>query len=239
MKKGLKKRQASYEEYSVADGDYTIKTTDNAKKKSKKKKEATKKARDPKKIINIVFIILVVIMIMIATDVICVSRYNIGPFFAIRTKQYEDGGTKEYYGLGYKVIKYNQVQGRRDTKIGFWTMPYSVEPTTISTLDLAIEFRNHPEETSKKFTGEFLRIVGDISKIDKDSNQIELQYIDPDEAYTLKIICPMAEEDSNIDELEEGKEANVIGSVKSFSLATKNAPNTITMSDCFAEQEEE
>ena len=138
MKKGLKKRQESYEEYSVAEGDYTIKSTDNPKKKKRKKKEKIKKAKDPKKIINIVFIILVIIMVMIATDVICVSRYNIGPFFAIRTSQYKDGGTKVYYGLGYKVIKYNQVQGRRDTKIGFWTMPYSVEPTTISTLDLEI-----------------------------------------------------------------------------------------------------
>ena len=236
MKKGLKKRQESYEEYSVAEGDYTIKSTDNPKKKKRKKKEKIKKAKDPKKIINIVFIILVIIMVMIATDVICVSRYNIGPFFAIRTSQYKDGGTKVYYGLGYKVIKYNQVQGRRDTKIGFCSIPYSVEPTTISTLDLAIEFRNHPEETSKKFTGEFLRIIGDISKIDKESNQIELQYTDPDEAYTLKIICPMAEEDSNIEDLEEGKEATVIGSVKSFSLATKKNPNTVTMSDCFAEQ---
>ena len=40
----------------------------------------------------------------------------------IRTSIYKDGGTKEYYGLGYKVIKYNQIEGRRDTQIGLWNL---------------------------------------------------------------------------------------------------------------------
>ena len=39
MKKGLKKRQESYEEYSVAEGDYTIKSTDNPKKKKSKRSQ--------------------------------------------------------------------------------------------------------------------------------------------------------------------------------------------------------
>lgn len=69
-----------------------------------------------KVISNIIFIIIIALGIVIAIDVICVTKYDKGPYFAIRTKTYDDGGTEEFYGLGYKVIKYHQEQGRRDTK---------------------------------------------------------------------------------------------------------------------------
>ena len=48
---------------------------------------------------------------MIVTDVIRVTKHQKTPVFAINTKIYKDGGSKEYTGLGYKVIKYNQLQG--------------------------------------------------------------------------------------------------------------------------------
>ena len=64
------------------------------------------------------------ILIMIAVDVISVGRYNKGPFFAIETKEYSDGGTKEYLGLGYKIIDYNKLDGYDEYKIGTWFMPY-------------------------------------------------------------------------------------------------------------------
>lgn len=187
-----------------------------------------------KKIINVVFIIMILIMTIIAVDVVCVARYNKGPFFAIRTSVYDDGGTKIYYGLGYKVIKYNQKQGRRDTKIGFWTMPYSVEPTTISSLDLAIEFTNNPEKTSKKYYKEFLRITGNVKKVDNKNKKLTMEYTDPDEKYTLKLICYMAEK-KEILNFEENQDITVIGTVQKFSLKNKNVPNKVYISDCFAE----
>lgn len=196
--------------------------------------DESKKERKIKKIINIVFAILIIVMLMISIDVICVARYNTGPFFAIRTNVYDDGGSKVYYGIGYKVIKYNQVQGRRDTKIGFWTMPYSAEPTTISALDLAIEFRNKPEETSQKYYKEFLRITGTVKEADKNSNKLVLQYNDPDEKYTLEINCPMAEKDANLS-FEENEEVTIIGTAQKFTLKTSKKPNSLYMSDCFAE----
>ena len=70
-----------------------------------------KSFRRAKLIINIIFSIIVILIVMVTVDVICVSRYSKGPFFAIPTHTYKDGGTKEYYGLGYKVIKYHQMQG--------------------------------------------------------------------------------------------------------------------------------
>ena len=65
-------------------------------------------------------IVIIVLGLLITTDILLVSKAGVGPFLAIRTKVYDDGGTKEYYGLGYKVIKYNQEIGRRDTVLGSW-----------------------------------------------------------------------------------------------------------------------
>lgn len=185
-----------------------------------------------KVISNIIFIIIIALGIVIAIDVICVTKYDKGPYFAIRTKTYDDGGTEEFYGLGYKVIKYHQEQGRRDTKLGFWTMPYSVEPTEISAIDLAIEFRNDPEKTANKYAGQFMRVTGRIYKI-KD-NELILRYKDPDDAYTLKIKCPMAEK-TDLSDLKEDMEITVLGTIDNFTLATEKTSNSANMSNCFTE----
>lgn len=185
-----------------------------------------------KVISNIIFIIIIALGIVIAIDVICVTKYDKGPYFAIRTKTYDDGGTEEFYGLGYKVIKYHQEQGKRDTKLGFWTMPYSVEPTEISALDLAIEFRNDPEKTANKYAGQFMRVTGRIYKI-KD-NELILRYKDPDDAYTLKIKCPMAEK-TDLSDLKEDMEITVLGTIDNFTLATEKTSNSANMSNCFTE----
>lgn len=185
-----------------------------------------------KVISNIIFIIIIALGIVIAIDVICVTKYDKGPYFAIRTKTYDDGGTEEFYGLGYKVIKYHQEQGRRDTKLGFWTMSYSVEPTEISALDLAIEFRNDPEKTANKYAGQFMRVTGRIYKI-KD-NELILRYKDPDDAYTLKIKCPMAEK-TDLSDLKEDMEITVLGTIDNFTLATEKTSNSANMSNCFTE----
>ena len=48
-----------------------------------------------KKISTIVMIIIVVIGLLITTDILLVTKVGVGPFLAIRTKVYDDGGTKE------------------------------------------------------------------------------------------------------------------------------------------------
>ncbi len=181
---------------------------------------------------NIIFIFIIALGITITIDVICVTKYDKGPYFAIRTKTYDDGGTQEFYGLGYKVIKYHQEQGRRDMEIGFWTMSYSVEPTEISALDLAIEFRNNPEKAANKYAGQFMRVTGKIYKI-KD-NELILRYKDPDDTYTLKIKCPMAE-NNHFEGMEKGLEVTIIGTIENFTLAAKTNPNIVRMSNCFTE----
>jgi|GEM_PF-537042 len=184
------------------------------------------------KILNIIFYTLIILMIMVTVDIISVSRYNRGPYFAIKTATLKDGGTKVYYGLGYKVIKYNQLQGRRDTEIGTWSMPYNVEPTEISALDLAIEYKNNPVETYQKYNKKFLRVTGDFISYNK--NKLIFGYTDPDGAYTLNIVCKMSE-DSTKKEFTENQKVTIIGSVSNYEPSTEKNPNTLYITDCFAE----
>jgi hypothetical protein len=77
---------------------------------------------------KILLVILLVWLSFIITD-FTLSKYNKKPIFAIPVYRLNDGGTVEYYGLGYKVIKYNVLdteteKGRKDTVFGFWTLKY-------------------------------------------------------------------------------------------------------------------
>ena len=49
------------------------------------------------------------------------------PIFCIKNSAgtYMDGGTVEYFGLGYKVIDFNTLAGFDDIKIGTWSMDYN------------------------------------------------------------------------------------------------------------------
>lgn len=57
-------------------------------------------------------------------DFLCVQTIK-RPIFMIRTSIYKDGGTKEYYGLGYKVIKCNTLAGDKKVTIGTYFMDYN------------------------------------------------------------------------------------------------------------------
>lgn len=183
-------------------------------------------------IINIVFTILIVIMLMITIDVISVARYNKGPFFAIKTNTYKDGGTKVYYGFGYKVIKYNQIEGRRDMAIGKWNLQYQTEAYKISALDLAIEFNKLPKATYEKYYKEFLQITGEYIESDEDKNTLTFGYIDKDGKYDFNIVCTMAEKDV-IPKYEKNSEVTIIGTVTNYDLNADGTNKTLYVSDCF------
>lgn len=73
--------------------------------------------------------IMIVLGIWIAIfliDFVCVKTIN-RPIFMIRTSIYKDGGTKEYYGLGYKVIKCNTLSGDKSVKLGTYFMKYNCD----------------------------------------------------------------------------------------------------------------
>ena len=192
------------------------------------------KYKRTKKIINIVFVIVIMLIIMVSTDIICVSKYNIGPFFAIPVKKYNDGGTKEYYGIGYKVIKYKQIQGRRDKEIGGYKLKYNTNPIDIDIIDLAIEFKTDANSAYKKYYKKFVRVTGNLKSVNKNENTITMSYEDDGLKYSINIKCNMETLKKELNSLNIGNEIVVIGTVNNYKENT--SPTTIYLTNCFAEQ---
>lgn len=194
------------------------------------------KERKYKKIINIIFAITMIVLSMITVDVISVARYDVGPFFALPLQKYKDGGSKAYYGFGYKVIKYKQLQGRRDKEIGFWSLKYNIEPITMEDIDLAIEMNGNETKTYKKYYKKFVRITSTLEKIDKKNNQITIGYTDEGKKYSLTMKCSMASKKSVLDDFKEDEKITIIGTVHDFKHKTKKSPSRLYLTNCFAEQ---
>ena len=183
------------------------------------------------RILKIVLALAIIIVLMISIDVISISRFNKGPFFAIPVKTYRDGGTKEYYGIGYKVIKYHQGQGRRDTELGTWNLKYNTLAINIKDIDLALEFHDNKAETIDKYNKKFVRIDTSLQSIDNDNNTLLLGYKDEEgDKYSLNIKCEMVKKD--LDKFTPGNEIMILGTFSKYNAKT----NTVTISNCFAEQ---
>lgn len=177
-----------------------------------------------KKVSTIIMIIIIIIGVLITTDILLVTKKKIGPFLAINTKTYNDGGTKEYYGLGYKVIKYNQKVGRRDTVIGSWFIKYDTNPTTYTITDLAYSIIND----NNNHLGEFIRLTGTITSKNNKNNIITLKFEDNEEGkYNLTVKANLLSD--NI------KELNVNSSISLIGVVTDYNNNTLTIENVFAE----
>ena len=80
------------------------------------------------------------------------------PIFCIKNPAgtYMDGGTVEYFGLGYKVIDFNTLAGFDDIKIGTWFMDYNdfeeerkaYEKTFEENLQSNAKFNRSPENVT-------------------------------------------------------------------------------------------
>ena len=174
------------------------------------------------------------ILIMITIDVISVARYNKGPYFTIPVKEYKDGGTKEYIGFGYKVIDYNQIQGRRDKEIGFLNLKYNIEPIDMKDIDLAIEFTDNEEEAYKTYYKKFIRIESTLEYIDLENNGIIIGYNDEGGKYTFKISCTMASDKEELVNINVQEKVYVIGTVTDYQFETSEKPGKLILSNCFA-----
>ncbi len=201
-----------------------------------KKKDPDSGKKLFKKIINIILIILFIFIILAVIDVICVTKLNKGPYFAVPVHTYDDGGTKEYYGLGYKVIKYHQVQGRRDIEIGSWALKYNVEPIYSEIVDLAIEFNNDENASYKKYYKQLLVVTGSLKEVDKKHNKIVLSFDDEDGKYNLDVVCNMETDKDNLNILEPKYEISAMGTMIDYDHKTNENPATIYLDNCFAEQ---
>lgn len=177
-----------------------------------------------KKISTIIMIVIIVIGVLVTTDILLVSKAHVGPFLAIRTKVYNDGGTKEYYGLGYKVIKYNQKVGRRDTIIGSWGIKYNTNPETFTIRELAYSIIND----NNNHLGEFIRLTGTIEKKNEKNNTITIKFIDDEEGkYNLTVEAKVLSK--NIKDLNKNAPVSLIGTVTDYNN------KTLTIENAFAE----
>lgn len=76
---------------------------------------------------KILIVLLIIIVLIPITDILLVRVFNKGPLFAINTITYKDGGSREYFGLGYKVIKCNTLFGDKTINIGFYSLEYNCD----------------------------------------------------------------------------------------------------------------
>lgn len=189
-----------------------------------------------KRIINIVFSIIIIIIAMIVTDYVRVTKFEYTPIFAVKTLELKDGGTTEYMGLGYKVIDYNQIQGRRDIEMGLWNMKRNSSPIDLSDVDLAIEFTTDEVVAYKKYYKEFVRIKSTLVEKNEKDNIITLRYTDEDGKYTLDTICKLVPEQTNISSFEKDKEITIIGTISKYVGATKKKNKQLYIKNCIAQQ---
>ena len=68
-------------------------------------------------------VIILIVLLLLAIDCFRIAN-NEKPIFCLSFGQYLDGGTREYYGLGYKIIDYNILDGYKGFKIGTWFLKY-------------------------------------------------------------------------------------------------------------------
>lgn len=77
------------------------------------------------KIVIVLGTTIIIALILFAVDLSRVYK-NENPIFCVKTVMYKDGGSAEYLGLGYKVIKYvNLVDSSTIYKIGTWFMEFN------------------------------------------------------------------------------------------------------------------
>ena len=100
-----------------------------------------------KKSIKALIILLVMVLLVLTLGgiffLIDNARVQQGktPLFCLLKDEANDGGTKIYIGLGYKVIDFHTLAGYDDIKIGSWKMDYE-------------DFRNEIDTYNKKWEQE-------------------------------------------------------------------------------------
>lgn len=93
------------------------------------------------KIIGVILGILILLGIIFFAIDYNRAKNNEQPLFCVRIDEVNDGGSRIYLGLGYKVIDFNTLSGFNDVKIGTWFMKYE---------DFNDEIKKHDEEYNKK-----------------------------------------------------------------------------------------
>ena len=182
---------------------YKVENNDNKDEiviKKEEKKDHSKLLRILNKIAKICLNITIVVALLIILDLFLISRFEIGPLFTFRTETYDDGGTKEYYGLGYKVIKYKVLNGREGMVLGGYSLEYSDTPIK---MDLSKLTNKKINEFDNK---DFVEITGTVKSIDKKNKRVVLK----DGKNT--VYCDIRD-DYRLDKITVGHKAKIIGNM--------------------------
>ena len=167
------------------------------------------------KVLNFFLILVMAGAFLVVFDVLMVTKFNVGPIFAIKVKTYNDGGTKEYAGIFYKVIKYKQTNGRRDMVLGSYKLSYSGEVYKKSVLDLAILYRDDFTNFSL-LEGKYVVVTGKVLSVSKEKQVVKLIYEDSDNKYQTIVTFKM-DKDANYDELKKGNTVKIAGVLDDYS----------------------
>ena len=167
------------------------------------------------KVLNFFLILVMAGAFLVVFDVVMVSKFNVGPIFAIKVKTYNDGGTKEYAGIFYKVIKYKQTNGRHDMVLGSYKLSYSGEVYKKSVLDLAILYRDDFTNFSL-LEGKYVVVTGKVLRVSKEKQVVKLIYEDSDNKYQTIVTFKM-DKDANYDELKKGNTVKIAGVLDDYS----------------------
>lgn len=167
------------------------------------------------KVLNFFLILVMAGAFLVVFDVVMVTKFNVGPIFAIKVKTYNDGGTREYAGIFYKVIKYKQTNGRRDMVLGSYKLSYSGEVYKKSVLDLAILYRDDFTNFSL-LEGKYVVVTGKVLSVSKEKQVVKLIYEDSDNKYQTIVTFKM-DKDANYDELKKGNIVKIAGVLDDYS----------------------
>lgn len=167
------------------------------------------------KVLNFFLILVMAGAFLVVFDVVMVTKFNVGPIFAIKVKTYNDGGTREYAGIFYKVIKYKQTNGRRDMVLGSYKLSYAGEVYKKSVLDLAILYRDDFTNFSL-LEGKYVVVTGKVLRVSKEKQVVKLIYEDSDNKYQTIVTFKM-DKDANYDELKKGNTVKIAGVLDDYS----------------------
>lgn len=167
------------------------------------------------KVLNFFLILVMAGAFLVVFDVVMVTKFNVGPIFAIKVKTYNDGGTKEYAGIFYKVIKYKQTNGRNDMVLGSYKLSYSGEVYKKSVLDLAILYRDDFTNFSL-LEGKYVVVTGKVLSVSKEKQVVKLIYEDSDNKYQTIVTFKM-DKDANYDGLKKGNTVKLAGVLDDYS----------------------
>lgn len=167
------------------------------------------------KVLNFFLILVMVGAFLVVFDVVMVTKFNVGPIFAIKVKTYNDGGTREYAGIFYKVIKYKQTNGRCDMVLGSYKLSYSGEVYKKSVLDLAILYRDDFTNFSL-LEGKYVVVTGKVLRVSKEKQVVKLIYEDSDNKYQTIVTFKM-DKDANYDELKKENTVKIAGVLDDYS----------------------